>query len=154
MAPLSTTYHKASRSPLFRVSLAIIFGLIGFLLNFLDLQLLDTAEFKVSILVGLFFPLTIALAWGWRYGLLSALVGGCQSMWWLWQGDGWGVLYAVPVFSLWIVWHGWWAGVREKGEENYPWYQSVFIVEVPFRILSELGFLTVFAGLVSLNPPP
>jgi PAS domain S-box-containing protein len=153
MSPLST-YQKFSRSTSFRITLAVIFGLIGFSLNFLDIQILDTAEFKISILLGLFFPLFIALAWGWRYGLLSGLAGGGQSMWWLWYGDGWGILYAVPIFTLWIVWHGWWADVRQKSGYQYPWYQSVFAVEIPFRIVSELGFLTIFAGLISLNPPP
>lgn len=61
MSPLST-YQKFSRSTSFRMTLAVVFGLIGFSLNFLDIQILDTAEFKISILLGLFFPLFIALA--------------------------------------------------------------------------------------------
>jgi PAS domain S-box-containing protein len=153
MPPLSA-YQKFSRSAPFRMMLAMVFGLIGFSLNFLDIQILDTAEFKISILIGLFFPLIISLAWGWRYGLLSALAGGTQSMWWLWYGDGWGILYAVPIFTLWIVWHGWWADVRQHNGYEYPWYHSAFAIEVPFRIVSELGFLTIFAALISCNPPP
>ena len=105
------------------------------------------------MLAGLLFPLLITLAWGWRYGLLSALAGGCQSMWWLWRGDGWGFLYAVPVFTLWIVWHGWWAD-RRSTSQNQPIYKSVFLIEIPFRIVIELGFYTVFRWLVSFNPPP
>jgi PAS domain S-box-containing protein len=135
----------------YRVAVAVTFGLIGFGVNFLDIEFMEGATFKISILAGLFFPLVIALAWGWRYGLLSALAGGCQTMWWLWSGDGWGVLYSVPVFTLWIVWHGWWA---ERRVEGHPWYASLFAVEVPFRIVIELGFLVVFRWLVSLNPPP
>ena len=135
----------------YRVAVAVAFGLIGFGVNFLDIEFLKGATFKISILAGLFFPLVVALAWGWRYGLLSALAGGCQTMWWLWHGDGWGVFYAVPVFTLWIVWHGWWA---ERRTEGHPWYVSSFAVEVPFRIIIEMGFLVVFRWLVSLNPPP
>jgi len=135
----------------YRVVVAIIFGLIGFGINFLDIEFMKGATFKISILAGLFFPLVVALAWGWRYGLLSALAGGTQTMWWLWYGDGWGVLYSVPVFTLWIVWHGWWAGRRSEG---HPWYIASFAVEVPFRIVIELGFIVVFRWLVSLNPPP
>lgn len=135
----------------YRWAVAIVFGVLGFAVNFLDLQLLDHPALKVSILGGLFFPLLIALAWGWRYGLLSALAGGCQSMWWLWQGDGWGMLYSVPVFTLWVVWHGWWAGRRSVG---HPWWQSSFVVEAPFRTVVELGFYTVFPWLLAMNPPP
>jgi len=92
-----------------RVAVAVAFGLIGFGLNFLDIEFMEGTTFRISILAGLFFPLVVALAWGWHYGLLSALSGGCQTMWWLWHGDGWGVLYSVPVFTLWVVWHGLWA---------------------------------------------
>ena len=135
----------------YRMAVSVSFGLIGFGLNFLDVDFLEGQTFKISILLGLFFPLLVALAWGWRYGLLSALAGGCQTMWWLWRNDGWGVLYSVPVFTLWIVWHGWWA---ERRSEGHPWYVSSFAVEVPFRIVIELGFIVVFQWLVSLNPPP
>ncbi|MBN2245699.1 MAG: PAS domain-containing protein [Candidatus Aminicenantes bacterium] len=138
---------------LYRISLSILFGLIGFAVNFINIQLLESDTFKVNILLGLIFPLIIALAWGWRYGLLSALAGGCQSMWWLWRSDGYGFLYAVPVFTLWIVWHGYWANRRAQ-QDKYPWYYSVFIIEIPFRIIIELGFFTIFRWLVSQNPPP
>jgi len=138
-------------STAFRITVAVVFGMIGFGINFLDIQLLESPEFKISILAGLFFPLLIALAWGWRFGLLSALAGGCQSMWWLWRSDGWGFLYAVPVFTLWIVWHGWWA---ERRRDSHPWYLSCFAVEIPFRIVIEIGFYTIFRWLVSFNPPP
>ncbi|MDD4274584.1 MAG: hypothetical protein PHG14_12785 [Desulfobacter postgatei] len=66
----------------YQVTVALVFGLIGFGVNFLDIEFLKTGDFKISILLGVFFPLLIALAWGWRYGLLCALAGGCQTMWW------------------------------------------------------------------------
>lgn len=135
----------------YQVSVAVVFGLIGFGVNFLDIEFLKISDFKISILLGMFFPLVIALAWGWRYGLLCALAGGCQTMWWLWYGDGWGILYSVPVFTLWIVWHGWWA---DRRSDSSPWYMGLFAVEIPFRIISELGFVMIFPWLVSLNPPP
>lgn len=127
--------------------------MVGFGLNFLDFQLLESPELKISIMPGLLFPLVIALVWGWRYGLLSALAGGCQTMWWLWRMDGWGILYSVPVFTLWIVWHGWWAD-RRRTLSSHAWYESAFAVEIPFRIVIELGFYTIFRWLVSFNPPP
>lgn len=146
------TTTMIQRTVLYRVFLSILFGLLGFAVNFIDIQLIDSNLFKVSILLGLIFPLLVALAWGWRYGLLSALAGGCQAMWWLWRSDGYGFLYAVPVFTLWVVWHGYWADRREAFDKP-PWYYSVFIVEIPFRILIEIGFFTIFRWLVAQNPP-
>jgi len=127
--------------------------MVGFYVNFLDIVLIETTTFRISILLGLMFPLIISFAWGLPYGLLSALAGGCQAMWWLWSGDGWGILYSVPVFTLWIVWHGWWADKR-AANHPHPWYQSAFIVELPIRGVIELGFFTIFPWLVSFNPPP
>jgi len=102
----------------FRISISIVFGLFGFWVNFLDIALVEGPTFEISILGGLLFPLIITLAWGWPYGIVSALAGGCQSMWWLWSFDGWGLFYAVPVFTLWIVWHGWWSQQRREGHQN------------------------------------
>lgn len=131
--------------------IAIAFGLLGFGLNFTDVQLFESPAFKVNVLPGLVFPLLISIAWGWRYGLLSALAGGCQSMWWLWKSDGYGLLYSVPVFTVWILWHGYWSDRRLAAKES--WLLSPVVVEIPFRIVCELGFYTVFRWLVSLNPP-
>jgi len=141
------------RNRWYRAAVAAAFGLIGFAVNFLDIQLFESPEFKVSILLGLIFPLLIAMAWGWRYGLFSALAGGCQSMWWLWKSDGFGFLYAVPVFTLWVVWHGYWADQRSTSARP-QWRHSAFVMEVPFRVFIELGFFTVFPWLVAFNPPP
>ena len=138
--------------PIKKILISVIFGLIGFWANFHAVNFMQFADFKVSILFGLLFPLFITLMWGWKFGLLSALAGGCQTMWWLWFTDGWGFLYAVPVFTLWIVWHGYWADYRKTHEHR--WYASIYIVEIPFRIVIELGFLTLFRLLVSFNPPP
>ncbi len=136
-----------------RIIIAIIFGLAGFGINLLDVELPLEAHLKTNVLFGLIFPLLITLSWGWRYGLLAALAGGCQSMWWLWQNDGWGIIYAVPVYTLWILWHGIWADRRRLRKKHF-WYESVFFVEIPFRVVVGLGFLTIFPWLFSMNPPP
>jgi PAS domain S-box-containing protein len=144
---------KLTFPPIKKAIISVGFGAIAFYINFHAINFSQFPQFKASILMGLLFPLIITMAWGWRYGLLSALAGGCQSMWWLWQSDGYGFLYAVPVFTLWIVWHGAWSDYRKR-HKSTKWYHSMYAVEVPFRIFTELGFYTVFRWLVSLNPPP
>jgi len=141
----------STSSSTYRTIVSVAFGMLGLAANFANIHLFHSPNFEVTILLGLIFPLIIALAWGWKYGLISALAGGCQSMWWLWSNDGWGLLYSVPVFTLWVAWHGWWADRRRVRKS---WHNSPFIVEIPFRIAMELGFYTIFRFLVSLNPPP
>ncbi len=134
-----------------KIIISIIFGFLGFVINFYSLDFIQFTDFKINILIGLIFPLLITQFWGWKYGLLSAIAGGCQTMWYLWYTDGYGMLYSVPVFTLWIVWHGYWADIRRTRRRR--WYHSMYIVELAFRIVIELGFLTIFSSLISLNPP-
>ncbi len=99
----------------------------------------------MSFLLGLVFPMLITLAWGWRYGLLSALAGGCQTMWILWMpGSGYGPFVSVPPFTLWIVWHGWFLRTR----------YNIYFRELIFRIFNTALLYTVFRWVFTLNVPP
>ena len=133
-----------------KFGVAVAAGVLGFVVNLHPLHV-EVGVLRVSIIVGLVFPLFISLAWGWRWGLVSALAGGAQTMWLLWRGDGWGIIYSVPVFTLWIVWHGW-CSDRRKAGGSVLW--SMYLVEIPFRLVSMALFSTLFVWLVSLNPPP
>jgi len=133
----------------FKIIISVLFGVIGFFINFNDITIMEHFPFKINILPGLLFPLFITIAWGWRFGLLSALAGGTQTMFWLWSYWGFGLIYAGPIYTLWILWHGWWSDSQRK---NKKWYKSPLFVEIPFRLFSEIAFLTVFPWLLSLNP--
>ncbi len=96
----------------------------------------------------------ITLTWGWKYGLLSALAGGCQSLWYLWgPSNGYAVFFVVPPFTLWIIWHGICADLRRK-QKDHKWWLNIYAVEVPFRILSTINLYTLSRWAITLNPPP
>jgi len=81
----------------YKITISIIFGLLGFAVNFYPVDFVFYGTYRMSFLLGLIFPMLITLAWGWRYGLLSALCGGCQTMWILWMPQsGYGPLVSVP----------------------------------------------------------
>jgi PAS domain S-box-containing protein len=137
----------------YKIFISIIFGLLGFFVNFHTI-IFPFGEYTAAILLGLLFPMLITLCWGWKYGLLSALVGGCQTMWWLWgPSNGYAIFLVVPPFTLWVVWHGIFAGIREKQKVN-KWWLSMYIVEIPFRILNSINLLTISRWAITLNPPP
>lgn len=140
-------FHRKGFKPV----VAIAMGLAGFVVSWHAQQLYEADALTVNFLPGLVFPLLVALAWGWRWALVSALAGGTQWVWWLWSEDGWGTVYSFAIFTLWVVWHGWWA---EHKRTTNRWYFSPFAVEAPFRVVSEVGFVTLFVWLVSQNPPP
>ncbi len=132
-----------------KIFISIIFGLVGFVVNFFPLEF-DLVPIRASFLLGLTLPMMVSQAWGWRYGLLSATLGlGCQSMWFIWI-SGWGMLASVPMFTLWVAWHGWWAEGRRKGR----WRLSAYWGEIPFRMVNVLVICVIFPLLLGFNPAP
>ncbi|MBC2704613.1 PAS domain-containing protein [Desulfobacula sp.] len=141
-----------NKENIYKISISILFGLFGFFCNFHTI-IFPFGEYTAAILFGLLFPILITLSWGWKYGLLSALTGGCQSMWWLWgPSNGYAILLVVPPFTLWVVWHGIFAELRRK-QKTYKWWLSMYIVEIPFRILNSINLLTLSRWAITQNPP-
>ncbi|MCG7850608.1 MAG: PAS domain S-box protein [ANME-2 cluster archaeon] len=137
----------------FKIIVSILFGLLGFVVNFYSINF-PFPPYTATVLIGLLFPMLIALTWGWRYGLLSALAGGCQSIWWIWgPSNGYAIFTLVPPFTLWILWHGYFAEKRRKSDDR-KWWQNMYVVEIPFRILTTINLLTLVRWAVSFNPPP
>ncbi|MEA1864535.1 MAG: ATP-binding protein [Euryarchaeota archaeon] len=132
-----------------KATVSILFGLLGFAVNFYPIDFVFYGSYKMSFLIGLVFPMLITLAWGWRYGLLSALAGGCQTMWILWMpGSGYGPFVSVPPFTLWIVWLGWFS--RTSYNSRY----GIYIGELIFRIFNTALLYTAFRWVFTLNVPP
>lgn len=129
----------------YKITISIVFGLLGFAVNFYPVDFVFYGTYRMSFLLGLIFPLLITLAWGWRYGLLSALCGGCQTMWLLWMPQsGYGPLVSVQPFTLWIVWHGWFSRTR----------YNIYLGELILRIFNTVLLFTVFRWVFTLNVPP
>jgi len=137
----------------YKIAISILFGFLGFILNFHTINF-PFPPYIAVVLIGLLFPLLITLAWGWRYGLLSALAGGCQSMWWLWgPSNGYAIFAVVPPFTLWVLWHGFFADLRNR-RGGHEWWLNAYAVEIPFRILSTINLYTMARWAITLNPPP
>ena len=134
----------------YKVAVALAFGFIGFFVNFYPLNVFIPPH-KASFVWGLVFPMLISLSWGWKYGLLSATLGlGAQTMWFLWlPNNGWAVFVAVPVYNLWIIWHGWCAEKVKKGLLS-----NIYGADIPYRIFFAIVFSTIFSWSFRFNPSP
>lgn len=140
---LEKLYQDKSTS--YKVIVSIVFGLMGFALNFFPVEFVFYGSYRMSFLFGLIFPMLITLSWGWKYGLLSALCGGCQTMWFLWvPQSGYGTLASVTPFTLWIVWLGWFSRTR----------RNIYLGEVIFRVFNTLILYMVFRWAFKFNSPP
>lgn len=135
---------------LYKFFVSIAFGLLGFLVNFYPLNVLIPPN-KASFVWGLVFPMLISVSWGWRYGLVSLLLGlGGQTMWFLWVPiNGWAPFVAIPLYNLWILWHGWCA--QRKGSR---FFANFYRAEIPFRIVGTVIHLTLFPWIFQFNPSP
>lgn len=65
----------------YKVAISIILGLLGFAVNFYSVDFVFYSSYRMSFFFGWLFSMLITLSWGWKYGLLSALCGGCQTIW-------------------------------------------------------------------------
>jgi len=143
-------YHdpKINKEILYKIFISIVLGLIGFCLSLHPFVFL-LPPYKISLMVGLVFPMIVSLKWGWRYGLLSAIFGlGFKTMW---IKGGWESVVTVSMFILWIVWHGWCAKrSRNTGEKKWHHYLS----EIPFRLFNTIILYTIFRWIFQFNPPP
>ncbi|MBN2082717.1 PAS domain S-box protein [bacterium] len=114
-----------------KAGISLLCGFVGFLIDYFP----DRFEFydhSLPLLAGLVLPMVITLAWGWRFGLLSAVVGlGCQSVWLFWNDSA--TIVVAALFALWIVWHGYCADRRRTANRTH-W--NMYLVELPFRLLS------------------
>ena len=83
-----------------KIFISIVSGVIGFWLSLHPFVFL-LPPYDLKFIAGLVFPLVVSLEWGWRYGLLSAIIGlGAQVMW---IKGGWESVVTYFLFVLWIM---------------------------------------------------
>ncbi len=130
---------------------ALIFGWLGFIFNFIICIPFESGGLKTCFFPGLVFPLCIAIGWGWRHGLLSAILGlGCQSIWfWMIPWCGWAALVSVPMYTAWIFWHGWWNIRRHRGRS----FSNPYFAEILFRLVQIILLYSVYRWAFRFNPP-
>jgi len=110
-----------------------------------------------SINGGLFIPLLISIAWGWRYGLVCCTLGlATQYGLWIWRPSGWGAVAGVTTHTIWVVWHGWWHNNMScritKRENSYCWIKP-YIGEIIIRSILIISYFLLFPLIMSFNPP-
>ncbi len=132
----------------YRVTVAVVLGLVGFLLSLFPV-VVDVPPHAALFVPALAVPMAVALAWGWRYGLLSATVGlGCQGGWF--TGDGWAAAVSVVLATAWMVWHGYCAEWRRRGA---AWLWP-YLAEIPFRIIGAGVVFSLYQWVYRFNPAP
>lgn len=154
--PLEKTTDAAHRgihpSQIYKLLSSLVLGLIGFGINFYAIEF-DFPPYQATLMPGLVLPMVVALAWGWRYGLVSATLGmGCQTLWFRWLIEG-GTEYVItiPMLTLWIVWHGWCSA--QSGNRWFPLHNA-YAAEILFRLVNTIILYTLLLAAWQWWPPP
>ncbi|MDR3270962.1 MAG: hypothetical protein LBT32_05590, partial [Peptococcaceae bacterium] len=128
---------------------AFLLGLMAFFLNNHYMILADKAN-DVYFFPALIIPILVALAWGWRCGLICCVLGLVAfSPFWAVPLNGWGNLSTALAYAVWVFLHGWCAQMRRSGRLAF---YSLYIAQLAFVLafLLSNGILTQF--LVRFNP--
>lgn len=128
--------------------ISILFGLLSLLLNLIPIELYTFRGLSINLLPGLIFPLFIAIIWGCKYSLISSI--GCIPVIYLLQSGNLWLLFTIPVFVLWIVWHGFMSKTRKI--HGTKWYHGVYFSELIFRVVIIFIYTLSFKLIVSFVP--
>lgn len=134
----------------YKFSLSVLFGILCFVLNIHPLNI-NISPYDIPLYIGLFLPVYIAILWGWKFGLLSALSGGYLSIFIFWDPEGYGTVYAFILYLLWVLWHGF--GEKFSKETGETIWTNTIVLEILFRFFMILSTLTIYPLILSFNPP-
>jgi PAS domain S-box-containing protein len=105
---------------------------------------------EVTIVWSLFLPMLASLAWGWRYALLAATVGGAGlAPMLLWPSNGFANIGAFLLYGGWLVWHGIFADLRRKSPSAW---NNVYVVQLAYTPAIFAVLLGTYPALFRLNP--
>lgn len=142
---------EKQKTILYKVLFSILFGLIGFIVNWLPLEL-KFPPHVVTFDLGYVFPMLVAYFWGWPYALISATLGlACQNGWWEWQDNGWALLVNMPLYTCWPVFHGYIAKLAKKYPDK-KYLANKYLVEIVYSTIQFIGFFIIGSYLMQFNP--
>lgn len=140
----------AYRPVLKKIVISLALGLAGFAGSYLALNV-SVPPLHLSIVWSYLFPLTAAMAYGGRYGVLAGTVGlGALFPFFLWPNNGWANAVSSAMILFWYGWQGFCSSARrrKKAVWNHP-----YAAQVPYAVLNYLATVLLHPAAYTLNPP-
>lgn len=133
-----------------RVIISAFFGILCLLISPYGLQT-HVGEISVNVPFFLFLPALVAIAYGWKYGLIASISGGAFFPFLLWPEDGWANVGTTLIFIGFYFCVGLFHD--KKYIARYNFHKRLLFSCLPAIISIYLfnGFL--FNTLLKLNPP-
>jgi len=132
----------------FRLTVSVFLGAVCFAVNSFPIA---THAFPTipGYYLGMICLMLVSQAWGWRYGLIAAIValGGLAFI--VLPGKGPDTYLLLVIYFFWIVWHGLCAD-RYRRTGNTLW--NAYVVEIPFRVLASVTLFILLAYVLEFQP--
>ena len=133
-----------------KVMLSILFGLISLLAAPYGIMIM-MGNIQIDIPWSLIFPIFIALAFGWRYALLTSLSGGIFFPFYLWSDDGWANAFTASLYMAFFILLG--IAGDKRYFSTFKWVPlRIAVVLVIYLIVNYCYDTFLFNHLLSLNP--
>ncbi len=137
-------------SELKKVIISILFGLLGLTGSYFSFNYM-VEDFTVTIVWSFIFPLLVALAYGWKYGLISGTLGlGAAHSFLLWPNNGYANIIDFINMTIWFIFHGFFAQIRAKKQS---FWNNPLVVYFYFALFYALSTRLLFPIAFSFNPP-
>lgn len=133
-----------------KIWISILFGILGLVLSPFGINI-TMGEISVGIPWSLFFPIIIAMAFGWRFGVLSGLSGGALFPFLLWASNGWVNLSTTLVYLFFYALIGV-AYDKSFVKQLKKIPVRVFIAITLFIIVCYFYYVFLFNPILNLNP--
>lgn len=132
----------------YKLFVSILFGLIGFWGAFHSI-VLDYSDFKINILWSFIFPILVCLAWGYRYGLVSMVLGlMCFHPVFLWPNEGWACFIVTLDILFWVLIQGF--GCQRRLQKPRL-RNNIYFLQGVYSLVLVLDYMLLFPGALALN---
>jgi PAS domain S-box-containing protein len=133
-----------------KTGIAILAGLLCFFLAGFGISVY-LYGLKIHLVWAVIFPIVVALAYDFRYGIITGLSGGALFPFLLWSDNGYANLANILVLLFLYVLVGYIN--LDNDAKHRKFIISLLFVLAPFSVVIFIVYLFLFPVLFALNPP-
>lgn len=142
--------NESSKMNAYRMIISILLGILSFVGIFYSIRI-EFSGASINFALSLMLPMLVALAWGWKYGLLSISLGLVFLYpFILGPYNGWASIVPSLTFFIWIGIHGWGAVSRKKRK---MFWNSIYTLQLLHILIRMILYLILFQPLLKINFP-
>lgn len=142
--------NESKKMNIYKIIISILLGFLSFLGIFYSIRI-EFSGTSINFALSLMLPMLVALAWGWKYGLLSISLGIVFIYpFILGPYNGWASLVPSMSLFIWIGIHGW--GAISRKNVRTIW-NNIYILQLTHIVIKLMLYLLLFQPLLKMDIP-